>query len=58
MIGWMRDNIADQGMALYIISFVIFLGSLVVLAVPASQVNRSDEKAATKQALKKNAVAS
>ncbi|MDC4992357.1 MFS transporter [Acinetobacter baumannii] len=40
MIGWMRDNIADQGMALYIISFMIFIGSLVVLLIPAQQVNR------------------
>lgn len=40
MIGWMRDNIADPGMALYIISFMIFVGAMIVLSVPAKQVNR------------------
>jgi MFS family permease len=40
MIGWMRDNIADPGMALYIISFMIIVGAFIVLSVPAKQVNK------------------
>lgn len=40
MIGWMRDNIADPGMALYIISFMIVIGAFIVLSVPAKQVNK------------------
>lgn len=44
MIGWMRDNIADPGMALYVISFMIFVGALMVLSVPASQVNKVTPK--------------
>lgn len=54
-IGWMRDNIADPGMALYIISSVIFLGSLTIFLIPKKSVNRdsrrvdsSDKKIVTK----------
>lgn len=58
MIGWMRDNIADPGMALYIISFIIFLGSLTILLIPANQVNRNVKVEEEKQEEKKAAVAS
>lgn len=44
MIGWMRDNIADPGMALYIISFLILVGSFIVLTIPAQSVNRRTNK--------------
>lgn len=44
MIGWMRDNIADPGMALYIISFLILVGAFIILSVPANQVNRSTKE--------------
>ena len=54
MIGWMRDNIADQGMALYIISFMIFLGALVLLMIPANQVNRNETQKEPQPQLKKN----
>ena len=49
MIGWMRDNISDPGMALYIISFMIFVGALIVLSVPANQVNKIVSKATSKK---------
>ncbi|MGE8540924.1 MFS transporter [Acinetobacter sp. ANC 3813] len=58
MIGWMRDNIADPGMALYIISFMIFLGALVVLTIPAKQVNRTSSNENTKSGVKNEAVTS
>ncbi|MGE8539679.1 MAG: MFS transporter [Acinetobacter sp.] len=46
MIGWMRDHIADPGMALYVISFVIVLGSLTIFTIPAKSVNQKDAKKA------------
>lgn len=58
MIGWMRDNIADPGMALYIISFMIFLGALVVLLIPAKQVNRAIVKDESAVKMNKDAVTS
>lgn len=40
MIGWMRDHIATPGMALYVISGIIFLGTLTIFTIPAKSVNR------------------
>ncbi len=57
MIGWMRDNIADQGMALYIISALIFLFSLVIFIVPADLVNKKSKKNKEEKAVLKKATA-
>lgn len=48
MIGWMRDHVSDPGMALYVISFIILLGSLTIFTIPGSFVNRAKETKSVK----------